>query len=122
VFSDHFDMLISKIILKNKKIIIFMHLRAKNTLKSNCYQIIVFGSVVAIVFWSVFSSKMHQNKYFFKKKLLLTSAHQKDLKTQKKKLICSKEKNKKNFNFLKTLLKCKNKQPNAMRNNIFYFI
>jgi hypothetical protein len=35
MFSDHFDALISKIIFKNKKIYILMHVQVKNTLKSN---------------------------------------------------------------------------------------
>jgi len=35
VFSNHFDMLISKIIFKNKKIYILMHFQVKNTLKNN---------------------------------------------------------------------------------------
>jgi hypothetical protein len=42
----------------------------------------VFGSVVAIVFQSVFHLKMHQNNFFFKK-LFLTLAHQNDIKTSK---------------------------------------
>jgi len=40
VFSDHFDMLILKIIFLNKINIIFIHLQIKNTLKNNrCYKI-----------------------------------------------------------------------------------
>jgi hypothetical protein len=37
MFSDYFDVLISKIILKNKKYIILMCFEVKNTLKSNHY-------------------------------------------------------------------------------------
>jgi hypothetical protein len=44
----------------------------------------VFGSIVVIVFQSVFHSEMYQNNiffYFFK--LFLTLTHQNDLKTPK---------------------------------------
>jgi hypothetical protein len=46
---------------------------------------------------------------FIFKKLFLILIHQNDLKTLKKILIWSKEKNKKNLIFLKVFLKCKNK-------------
>jgi hypothetical protein len=39
IFLDYFDILISKIIFKNKKKIILIHFRVKNTLKNNCYYI-----------------------------------------------------------------------------------
>ena len=62
----------------------------------------VFENVVAVAFQSVFYLKMHQNNIFFNfKKLLLTSTYQNDLKTLKKKIIWSKEKNKKILIFLK---------------------
>jgi len=49
---------------------------------------IMFGSVVAVAFQSVFHLKMNQNNIFFiLKKLFLTSAHQNNLKTTKKILI-----------------------------------
>ena len=35
MFLDYFDMLISKIIFKNKKNIILIHFQIKNTLKNN---------------------------------------------------------------------------------------
>jgi hypothetical protein len=35
VFSDHFDVLMSKIILKKQKNIMLMYFQVKNTLKSN---------------------------------------------------------------------------------------
>jgi len=35
MFLDYFDVLISKIIFKNKKIIILIHFQVKKTLKSN---------------------------------------------------------------------------------------
>ena len=42
-------------------------------------------SVVAVVFQNVFHLEMNQNNVFlFKKKQVLTSAHQNDLKTPKK--------------------------------------
>jgi hypothetical protein len=37
VFSDRFDVLMSKLIFKNKKNIILKHFRAKKTFKNNCY-------------------------------------------------------------------------------------
>jgi hypothetical protein len=62
----------------------------------------VFENVVVVAFQSVFYLKMHQNNIFFNfKKLLLTSTYQNDLKTLKKKIIWSKEKNKKILIFLK---------------------
>ena len=49
---------------------------------------IMFGSVVAVAFQSVFHLKMNQNNIFFiLQKLFLTSAHQNNLKTTKKILI-----------------------------------
>jgi hypothetical protein len=39
IFSDNFDVLILKIIFKNKKNIILMCFKIKNTLKNNCYYI-----------------------------------------------------------------------------------
>jgi hypothetical protein len=46
----------------------------------------VFRSEVAVTFQSVFHSEMNQNNVFIfiLKKLFLISAHQNDLKTQKK--------------------------------------
>jgi hypothetical protein len=44
----------------------------------------LFGSVVVVVFQSVFHSEMHQNDIFFKKILFLRSAHQNDPKHIKK--------------------------------------
>jgi hypothetical protein len=45
----------------------------------------VFGSVVAVVFLSIFHSEMYQNNVFFIfLKSFLISAHQNDLKTHKK--------------------------------------
>jgi hypothetical protein len=64
----------------------------------------VFGSVVAIVFQSVFHLKMHQNNFFFKK-LFLTLAHQNDMKISKKILIRRKVKNKKNLNYFESAFK-----------------
>jgi hypothetical protein len=53
----------------------------------------MFESVVVVVFQSVFYSEMHQNNIFFIfYKLFLTSAHQKHLKTLKKKLSQKKSK------------------------------
>jgi len=37
MFFDCFNVLMLKIIFKNKKYIILMYFRAKNTLKINCY-------------------------------------------------------------------------------------
>ena len=42
----------------------------------------VFGSMVAVVFQNVFYLEMHQNN-ILKKKSILTSAHQNDLKILK---------------------------------------
>jgi hypothetical protein len=45
----------------------------------------LFGSVVAVVFQSIFRAEMHHNDVFsFFKKLFLRSAHQNDLKYTKK--------------------------------------
>jgi hypothetical protein len=51
-------------------------------------EIDVFGYVVMVVFQSVFHSEMYQNNIFFYfLKSFFTSAHQIDLKIQKKLLI-----------------------------------
>jgi hypothetical protein len=45
----------------------------------------IFGScVVTVAFQSVFYLKMHQNNFFYFKKLFFTSVYQNDLKIQKK--------------------------------------
>jgi Na+/H+ antiporter NhaC len=67
----------------------------------------VFVSVIAVVFYNVFHSKMYQN-IFFKKILFLISTYQNDLKTLKN--INLKKKNNFFLNFLNMILKHKNKQ------------
>jgi hypothetical protein len=62
---------------------------------------VVFGSVVAVVFQSVFYLKINQDNFFFIfKKLFLISAHQINLKI--KKILISSKKNKKFSNFFKS--------------------
>jgi hypothetical protein len=53
----------------------------------------LFGIVVAVAVQSVFRLKMHQNNVFSFLKIILISAHQNDLKTQKK-IIFSKKNSK----------------------------
>jgi hypothetical protein len=43
-----------------------------------------FGSVVVVVFQSVFYLEMYENNIFFKKKIFLTATYQNNLKTPKK--------------------------------------
>ena len=43
MFSDYFDVLMSKKIFKNKKNIILICFRIKNTLKSNRYRILKYS-------------------------------------------------------------------------------
>jgi hypothetical protein len=74
----------------------------------------VFESVVTVAFQNVFCSKMYQNNiYFYFKKIIFNISISKWSENTKKILIWNKEKiRKKNYFFLKILLKRKNKQSN----------
>jgi hypothetical protein len=49
MFSYHFDMLISKIIFKNKKNIILMYFGMKSTLKNNRYHTSKHPSLIPLI-------------------------------------------------------------------------
>ena len=73
--------------------------------------------MVIIVFKVFFTQKSIKIIFFlFFKKLFLISAHQNDLKTLKKILIWSKEKNKKKLNFFKNTFETQNKQDLKINN------
>ena len=61
----------------------------------------VFGSVVMIVFQSIFYSEMYQNNIFYFLKIIFNISALKWSKNTKKILIWSKEKNKKFLKFFK---------------------
>jgi hypothetical protein len=61
----------------------------------------VFGSVVMIVFQSIFYSEMYQNNIFYFLKIIFDISALKWSKNTKKILIWSKEKNQKFLNFFK---------------------
>jgi len=61
----------------------------------------VFGSVVMIVFQSIFYSEMYQNNIFYFLKIIFDISALKWSKNTKKILIWSKEKNKKILKFFK---------------------
>jgi hypothetical protein len=66
MFLDYFDVLISKIIFKNKKNIILIHFRVKSTLKSNCNHIskhALFGNMIETAFSQI--SKIKFAKIYF---------------------------------------------------------
>jgi hypothetical protein len=60
----------------------FIKIKINFSLNRKCFPLTMFGSVVVVVFSSVFYSEKYANNVFFIfKKLFLRSTHQNDLKT-----------------------------------------